>query len=134
MGCFFDGFYSILSQNLFCCNLRCFVAKPVLLRFTHFLCGDKLRPKCCPWRKMTNIMYAYYSIFSPKRLKHLLLSLWNWLMVLTGRFWQIWDIANLNYLLSILMGPGHIKPSPSIIIIIIIFKTWLMISWKISNF
>ena len=27
-----------------------FVARPVLSQFTHFLCGDKLRPRFCPWR------------------------------------------------------------------------------------
>ena len=48
---FFDGFYSMLSQNLFRCNLRCFVAKPVLAQFTRFLCGEKLSPRFCPWRK-----------------------------------------------------------------------------------
>ena len=47
---FFDGIFAVLLQNLFCCNLCCFVAKPILSRFTHFLCGDKLQPKCCPWR------------------------------------------------------------------------------------
>ena len=29
----------------------CFVATPILSRFTHFLCGDKLSPKFCLWRK-----------------------------------------------------------------------------------
>ena len=59
MRSFFDGIYAVLSQNLFCCNLRCFVAKPVLSRFTHFLCGDKSRPKCCPWRK-NDIYHVWY--------------------------------------------------------------------------
>ena len=47
----------ILNVDLFCCHLRCFVAKPVLSRLTHFLCGDKLSQIVCPWRKMTNTMY-----------------------------------------------------------------------------
>ena len=34
--------YVVLFQNLFCRNLRCFVAKSVLSRFTRFLCGEKL--------------------------------------------------------------------------------------------
>ena len=44
--------------NLFFWNLRCFVAKPLLSRFTHFPCGGKLSPKFCPWRKITKIMYV----------------------------------------------------------------------------
>ena len=51
MRSFFDGIYAVLSQNLFCCNLHCFVVIPVSSRFTHFLCGEKLQPECCPWRK-----------------------------------------------------------------------------------
>ena len=47
----------ILNVDLFCCHLRCFVAKPVLSRLTHFLCGDKLSQIVCPWRKITNTMY-----------------------------------------------------------------------------
>ena len=47
----FDGIYAVLSKNLFCCDTRYLVAKLVLSRFTHFLCGDKLCTKCCPWRK-----------------------------------------------------------------------------------
>ena len=39
------------TEDVFHCNLCCFVAKPVLSRFTHFLCGDKLSPKLCPRRK-----------------------------------------------------------------------------------
>ena len=49
-------------QNRFLCNLRCFVAKPVLSRFMHFLYGDKLRPKFCAWRKITYIIYEYVII------------------------------------------------------------------------
>ena len=43
--------HGILSQNLFYRNLRCFVVKPVLLRFTHFPRGEKFSLKCCLWRK-----------------------------------------------------------------------------------
>ena len=41
-----------------------FVARPVLSRFTHFLCGDKLRPKYCPWRKNDkyNLNYLFHWI------------------------------------------------------------------------
>ena len=46
-----DGICAVLLQNLFSCNLRCFVAKPILSRFTHFLCGKKLSSKFCLWRK-----------------------------------------------------------------------------------
>ena len=53
-----DGICAVLLENLFSCDLRSFVAKPILSRFTHFLCGEKLSPKFCPWRKMTNIMYG----------------------------------------------------------------------------
>ena len=45
----FDVIYAVLSQNQLYCNLRCFVAKAVLLGFTLFLCGEKLSPKFCLW-------------------------------------------------------------------------------------
>ena len=51
--------HAILSQNLFYWNLRCFVAKPVLSRFTHFLCGEKFSQKCCPWRKNENMTFGH---------------------------------------------------------------------------
>ena len=57
---FFMEFLFVLRQNMFCCNLRYFVAKPVLLPFTHFLCGDKFQPKCCPWRKNDNYQHPTY--------------------------------------------------------------------------
>ena len=53
-----DGICAVLLQNLFSSNFRCFVATLFLSRFTHFLCGEKLSPKFCPWRKMTDIMYG----------------------------------------------------------------------------
>ena len=36
----FVAFYNILLPNQFFCNLRCFVAKSVLVQFTHF-CVEK---------------------------------------------------------------------------------------------
>ena len=42
---------AVLLQNLHSSNLRCFVATPILSRFTHLLCGEKLGPKFCLWRK-----------------------------------------------------------------------------------
>ena len=38
-------------QNLFCRNLRCFVAQSLLSRFTRFSCGEKFNQKLCLWRK-----------------------------------------------------------------------------------
>ena len=63
---FLDRIYAVLTQNLFCCNLHCFVVIPVSSRFTHFLCGEKLRPKCCPWRK--NDKYHVYDNNKPNLL------------------------------------------------------------------
>ena len=61
---FFDRIYAVLTQNLFCCNLHCFVVIPVSSRFTHFLCGEKLRPKCCPWRKNDKYhVWSHYPFF-----------------------------------------------------------------------
>ena len=45
---FWIGICAVLYQNLFSCNLCCFVAKPDLAQFTHFLCGET----------MTNIMFG----------------------------------------------------------------------------
>ena len=56
----FVAMHTILSQNLFFWNLRCFVEKPVLSRFTHFLCGEKLSPKFCPWGK--NYKYNVWAL------------------------------------------------------------------------
>ena len=56
---FFIGIYALLMQNLFSCNLCCFVAKPVMLQFMQFLCGNKLSTKSCLWKKMTNIRYVH---------------------------------------------------------------------------
>ena len=54
-----NTFFYMTSHNL---GIKqeaiCFAAiYAVLSRFTHFLCGDKLRLKRCPWKKITNIMY-----------------------------------------------------------------------------
>ena len=46
-----ETWINVLSQNLFCRNLRCFVAKSVLLQFFALLCGEKLNQKLCLWRK-----------------------------------------------------------------------------------
>ena len=46
-----DGICALLLPNLFSSNLRCSDATPILSRFAHFLCGEKLGPKFCPWRK-----------------------------------------------------------------------------------
>ena len=71
--------HAILSQNLFFWNLRCFVAKPVLSRFTHFLCGDKLSPTFCPWRKKDK--YNVWSGVSPRG-KDLCFNSWVYLVLL----------------------------------------------------
>ena len=43
--------YSVLTQNQFCSDLRCFDAKLILSRFTHFCVEQKLTHKSCPWSK-----------------------------------------------------------------------------------
>ena len=50
--------YAVLSKNWFCCDLRRFVAKSVLLRFTHFCVEKNLTKDCICGEKMTNIRYA----------------------------------------------------------------------------
>ena len=53
-----DGICAVLLQNLFSCNLRCFVANPILLQFTLLLCGEKLIQHFVCVEKMTNMMYV----------------------------------------------------------------------------
>ena len=50
--------YAVLSKNWFCCDLRRFVAKSVLLRFTHFCVEKNLTKNCVCGEKMTNIRYV----------------------------------------------------------------------------
>ena len=50
-----DGICALLLPNLFSSNLCCFDATPILSRFAHFLCGEKLGPKFCLWRKKLQI-------------------------------------------------------------------------------
>ena len=42
-----DAINAVMSQSLFCCNFSslCIVGWQVLLRFTHFLCGEKWNQK-----------------------------------------------------------------------------------------
>ena len=49
--------YSVLLYNRFCHNLCCFVAKYVLLRFTHF-CVEKILQKIAYLVKITNMGYG----------------------------------------------------------------------------
>ena len=49
----------ILHMTLFCRNLRCFVAKSVLLRFTRFCVETNWTKNCACGEKTTNIRYAY---------------------------------------------------------------------------
>ena len=46
-------------QISFFCNLRCFVAKPVLVRFTRFCVEKNLAKNCARGEKMTNMRYAF---------------------------------------------------------------------------
>ena len=41
----------LLPCVLFCCKIIFFEIYAVLSRFTQFLCGEKLSPKFCSWRK-----------------------------------------------------------------------------------
>ena len=54
-----------LLQNLFCRNLRCFVAKSVLSRFTRFSCGEKLNQKMCLWRKKDKYQVWAQALWTP---------------------------------------------------------------------
>ena len=43
---------SVLFPCMLCCRKIChFDIYAVFLQFTHFLCGEKLSPRFCPWRK-----------------------------------------------------------------------------------
>ena len=53
----FVAFYNILLPNQFFCNLRCFVAKSVLVQFTRFSVEKNLA-KIVPVENMTNMRYA----------------------------------------------------------------------------
>ena len=54
-------------------NLRCFVAKPILLQITHFLCGDKSRSKCWPWRnKLASLRATLVQNYDPLQCTDLL--------------------------------------------------------------
>ena len=44
----------------FFCNLRCFVAKSVLVRFTRFCVEKNLAKNCARGEKMTNMRYALH--------------------------------------------------------------------------
>ena len=55
----FVAFYNILLPNQFFCNLRCFVAKSVLVRFTRFCVEKNLAKNCARGEKMTNMRYDY---------------------------------------------------------------------------
>ena len=70
----------VLSQFMpFCCDLRCFVAKTVLSRFTRFcrensfvaiyalLCGEKLNPKLYMWRKNDKYQVRTYPCQSVRK-------------------------------------------------------------------
>ena len=48
-----------LVQNLFCCNLRCFVAKSVLSRFARFCVEKNWAKNCACGEKKTIIRYDY---------------------------------------------------------------------------
>ena len=54
----FVAFYNILLPNQFFCNLRCFVAKSVLVRFTRFCVEKNLAKNCARGEKMTNMRYG----------------------------------------------------------------------------
>ena len=42
-------------EIFFCCNLRCFLAKPVLSQSTFY--AENFFSKCCPWRKNDKYLY-----------------------------------------------------------------------------
>ena len=46
-------------QISFFCNLRCFVAKSVLVRFTRFCVEKNLAKNCARGEKMTNMRYVH---------------------------------------------------------------------------
>ena len=49
--------YAVLLSNWFYYNLRTFVAKSVLMHFTHFCVEKNLTKNCLRGEKMTNIRY-----------------------------------------------------------------------------
>ena len=51
-------------QISFFCNLRCFVAKSVLVRFTRFCVEKNLAKNCARGEKMTNMRYVQPQIIS----------------------------------------------------------------------
>ena len=55
----FGGFYAVLWQNQFCCNLRCFVAKHVCPDLRTFYAEKNCAQNFVRVRKMTNIMYVF---------------------------------------------------------------------------
>ena len=54
----FVAFYNIFLQNQFVWDLRCFVAKSVLVRFTHFCVEKNLAENCARGEKITNMRYV----------------------------------------------------------------------------
>ena len=50
--------YAVLLNNSLCRDLRCFVAKSVLSRYTHFCVEKNWTKDCVCGEKMTNIRYA----------------------------------------------------------------------------
>ena len=56
----------VLSQNLFCRNLHCFVAKSVLLQFTRFCVEKNLTKNCACGEKKTNIKYGANRLLNTK--------------------------------------------------------------------
>ena len=53
----FVAFYNILLQNQLFCDLRCFVAKSVLVQFTRFCAEKNLVNNFARGEKMTNMRY-----------------------------------------------------------------------------
>ena len=56
--CRFVAIYAVLSRKLFCRDLRAFVAKIVLSRFTHFCVEKNWTQNYICGEKMTNIRYG----------------------------------------------------------------------------
>ena len=55
----FVTFYSVLSQNQFFCDVRCFVSKSVCLRFTLFCCKISFVAICAVLsQNLVVVMYA----------------------------------------------------------------------------
>ena len=67
----FVAFYAVLLQNLLLSDLRCFVAKSVLSRFTHFCVETKLSKKFARGEKVTNMRYAVALFYNNPPLRHL---------------------------------------------------------------